>query len=419
MDIAQHICIQSITNEVYCFVDLDGHLDYETMIKAVELTNRAFPLLFCKFVEGHGKPYWEETDKTAADAIDLVNSADREKEIYLFTHKTINKYEGPQLSLKMIRNSENDYLCFALNHMIGDGAALKDLLYFISSVYSNLKQNPGYQPKSAMGDRSMNKVFKNLSFGYKLNMLTKRYNYAEHDNGVYFKLEGDDTKTFLVVHRIPAELFKQVKAYAKRRGATVNDILLAAYVRSLYKAMNHQVIVTCMMDMRKYLKSRDDVTFCDMVGNISCHLGRDIGASLAETLNKVKNAMHELKDSPIPVKDLFLLSRLYWILPYKLCIKILAGIYVNPIVTMTNIGIIDKNRLVFDGVNIKETFITSPARFSDYLQLAVTTYDNRVTLSSHLFGTQHDKRRVEALYDNVEEELRSAVFSEKRDVAGV
>lgn len=61
---------------------------------------------------------------------------------------------------------------------------------------------------------------------------------------------------------------------------------------------------------------------------------------------------------------------------------------------MTNIGIIDKNKLIFDGVNIKDTFICGSIKYKPYFQMAVTTFNNEITLSINFCGTKNDKIKI-------------------------
>ena len=70
---------------------------------------------------------------------------------------------------------------------------------------------------------------------------------------------------------------------------------------------------------------------------------------------------------------------------------------------MTNIGIIDKNKLVFDGLRIKDTFICGSIKYKPYFQIAVTTFDNEITLSINFCGTEGDKIKITeflATFDN-------------------
>lgn len=72
---------------------------------------------------------------------------------------------------------------------------------------------------------------------------------------------------------------------------------------------------------------------------------------------------------------------------------------------MTNIGIIDKKKLIFGGLNIKDAFICGSIKYNPYFQVAITTFDNEVTLSINFCGTYNDKNKIKEFLTVFDKEL--------------
>jgi len=199
----------------------------------------------------------------------------------------------------------------------------------------------------------------------------------------------------VVIRKILPERFLFIKAYAKENKATLNDVLLAAYIRSLHKALkiNH-ISLPCPIDLRRYLPNKRSEGICNLTSNIICDIGSDIGDTYKETLLKVRESMNAEKDSFSCLNGPFMLEMLFSMLPYKKAKQIVSKIFNNPPIAMTNIGIIHKNNLMFDGLNIKDTFISGSIKYKPYFQIAITTFDNKITLSVNFCGTENDRIKI-------------------------
>lgn len=85
--------------------------------------------------------------------------------------ETIDPEAGPQIRLTLVRKTEKDILCVVVNHMICDGAGLKEYLYLLASLHNQLYAQPDYIPVLTAGPRSALTVLKRLSPREKLQTL--------------------------------------------------------------------------------------------------------------------------------------------------------------------------------------------------------------------------------------------------------
>jgi NRPS condensation-like uncharacterized protein len=288
--------------------------------------------------------------------------------------------------------------------MISDGVGFKEYLYMLSSIYSNLKNNPNYVLDIKIGSRSTNQIFKNFNISDKLKILLTSAKLSKYDSGVIFPLEGDDSNPFILIRKIPRERFLLMRTYTKTNNATINDVLLSAYIRALYKVLKIKYLaLPCPVNLRRYIPNGKSEGICNLTSNMICEIGYEIGQTYEETILKVKNSMDSEKDNLSCLKGPLILEMAFSILPYKKAKQIISKSFNNPTIAMTNIGIIDKNKLVFDGLNIKDTFICGSIKYKPYFQIAITTFDNEITLSINFCGTEGDKIKITeflATFDN-------------------
>ncbi|MDR3594504.1 MAG: WS/DGAT domain-containing protein [Clostridium sp.] len=405
-DVMQHIFRKFNDHQLHCVIHFDTHIDESYLKKAVNISIGAFPILGCKFVEkSYFKfPYWEDCKFTSEDIVKIIEAETIEKTIEkLIVVKTRENF-GPQIMINVIRSVKSDSLCIIMNHMLSDGVGFKEYLYMLSSIYSYLKSNPNYVLDMKMSSRGTNQIFKKFNILDKIKILTTSAKLSKYNSGVVFPLEGDNNNPFILVRKIPREKFILIKAYAKTNNATINDVLLTAYIRSLCKVLkiNH-LSLPCPVDLRRYLPNRKSEGICNLTSNMICEVGYEIGQTYEETLLKVKNSMDSEKDNFSCLKGPLMIEIIFSILPYKKAKQIISKSFNNPTIAMTNIGIIDKNKLIFDGLNIKDTFICGSIKYKPYFQIAVTTFDNEITLSINFCGTESDKIKITeflSIFDN-------------------
>lgn len=199
-----------------------------------------------------------------------------------------------------------------------------------------------------------------------------------------------------------------VNAYGKSYGATVNDVLLTAYMRALQIFLQledgYNLAMPCAVDLRKYLPQRKARGICNLTSTIVCEIKIDSHDDFGDTLQKVKHSMDDEKNSISCLSGPMKLDILFGILPYKFIKRRIEKAFINPRIFMTNIGIIDKTKLIF-GCPVLNAYITGSIKYSPYFQLALTTFDEEITFSINFYGTENDREHIESFLSLVECEL--------------
>lgn len=336
----------------------------------------------------------------------------QERDVDAAVWKTLQKeadeINGPQVKITIIRNGKTDTLCVTINHMICDAAGFKDYLYLLSSIYTGVEKDPGYCPVPLTGKRNLRQIMKTFSWFDRLKIFTGNNDMTKPDTAK-FDFEGDLKHPFIEMKTIPREKVRQLKDYAKLRGATVNDVLLTAYIRTLYQQFGRVVAVPCAVDLRKYLPNRKAGSICNLVTNLTCDIGADIGTSFDRTLEKVKERMDQQKADIVSLKSILLMEAAFRVIPYRIMGKAVDPFFSNPPIAFTNLGILDKGKLTFGTAKMTGAWMTSSIKYVPYFQIAVSTFDDVMALSANLYGTQADRDKISSFLTEMVSELYGAV----------
>jgi NRPS condensation-like uncharacterized protein len=405
-DIMQCIFSSFNDHQLHCVINFNKHIDDICLKRAVDMSSRVFPLIKCRFVQKWRVAYWEECDFTSEDIVKIFETENPETEIEKLVVFKTDETIGPQIRINIARSQACDSICIIINHMLCDANGFKEYLYMLSSIYSHLIKDVNYKSDFIMGSRSAQQIFKQFSIFEKVKVLFSSAKLSKYDSGVEFKFEGDTNNPFIAKHNISSDRFLSIKSYARKNNATINDVILTAYIRVLHKFLNCRGIpIPCAVDLRKYLPEKNGEIICNLVSNMICDIGRDLGDTFNETLSKVKLSMDAEKRSLSCLNGPLLLEIIFKLLPYKIAKRIVTEKFKNPPIHITNIGQIDKSKLVFDNLEIRNSYINGSIKYKPYFQVAVTTFDNEVTFSINFSGTENDKGKIDDFLLALDEEI--------------
>lgn len=398
-----------------CVMHFDRMLDRSALKKAILFSIDSIPILRCRYVEEYYNSYWEHIDAIKyEDVITFIQSSNTAMDLEKIITEKTDTLSGPQIKVFVV-TSYKDTLCIIMNHMICDAAGFKDYLYLLSSIYSNLVINPSYIPSKVInGSRSILQVTSRISTLKRAKAIFSLYK-ADKQNLLTFPLStGVDSKPLILTYKLDG--VQCIKEYCKIHNATINDVILTAYYRSLYKILNlkHEtsMAIPIMIDLRRYLENRKAENICNLTSIISSKIRINYSEPFEATLLKVKNEMDSRKDKLPGIGDFEKLSLAFNTFPYFIIKKLLGSISIFPLITLTNIGILDSNKIRFRGACIDNMFMTGSIKYKPYFQLALTTFKNTITFTSNIYGTLEDKQKIQHFFHIIDEELTEAVAAQ-------
>ncbi len=200
-----------------------------------------------------------------------------------------------------------------------------------------------------------------------------------------------------------------LREYSKKYRVTINDIVLTAYLRALSRVLDvrrgKSLAIPCAIDLRRFLPGRKAEAICNLTSTIICDIGADIGDSFDATVIKVKQDMDEKKRNFSGLSGFALPGILFKLLPYAKAKELFKDKFINPVIFMTNIGVIDKSLLVFDNLPVLDAFVTGSIKYPPYFQLALTSFDDAITFSINLYGSENDREQINNFFNILDDEL--------------
>lgn len=406
-DILQSLFKEQKINDhtLHFAASFSGKLDLDLLKNSVSLSADAFPLIRCRFNNTGRRPYWEEIRYSTDEMVSFSETGNAAKNIDKFLGIALDETIGPQVRFGLFREDGKDTLVVLMNHMLCDAAGFKEYLYLLCGIYTDTQNNAAMLPP-VLGSRRFGQLLRAFSIREKIRILTSKNDMSTHDSAK-FDLEGDLSNPFIERRIIPYEAFTRLTAYAKSRHATINDLMLTAFIRALSRLFGRPVAVPSSIDLRKYLPDHKAESICNLDTNLTCDIGKELGTSFEQTLGSVKLVMDREKANTACLKSLILLEKMFDIFPYATAKGILEKSFSNAPIAFTNIGILDRNRLSFGTPEVTEAYMTGSIKYSPYFQMAISTYDNQASLSVNLYGTASDRKKISDFLDDVILELQT------------
>ena len=395
-------------HQLHCVINFDNKVNKDVMKRSIFLMLDVVPILGSIYVTDKGHPYWERVD--ISRYTDVIISTDNEVEFNSFITSKTNEFTGPQMKACLL-TSGKDSLAIIMNHMVCDASDFKEYLYLLSDLYSKIVKNFDYSPDYIVnGDRSLKRI--NSQFKLKDKIMAFAFQNKENNkNSSYkFPMSGEkETNPFILIHKLHKDRYLIIKEYYKRYNITLNDVVLAAYYRVLYNMLDidskSDLNIPIMVDMRRNLKDKTVDALCNLSSTAITHIDHNINDEFYDTVVKVNKDMNLKKSKFIGLNGLIKLSIIFRIFNYKISNSLVERALKNPLICMTNIGILDFEKLQFEGVSIDEAYECGSIKYKPHFQLALSSFNDSITFSVNLYGSSEDKEIIEHFFNLLDEEL--------------
>lgn len=217
-------------------------------------------------------------------------------------------------------------------------------------------------------------------------------------------------RPFILTHKLERERTAALKDYGRAKGATLNDVVLTAYYRCLFQRLalspGTKLTIPVMVDMRRYLRETGElVSLTNLTSTVSTRLEYRPEERFEGTLVRVKAIMDEKKGSNIGLNGFIKLNLMYSIFGDRIANRLLKSSLKNPLICMTNVGILDAAQISFGELCPHDAFLCGSIKYKPYFQLAMSSYEGEITLSVNLYGNPSDRDRVLSFFDEIDREL--------------
>ena len=393
-------------------LEFDSRLDFDRLIKALDLTLDAEPILGCRLVKRWWRPHWERLDEGNREVLALAKDA---REYEAFKHAPIDPYIGPQIKACLLRTPDRDRLLIKVAHEVSDASGVRQIVKIISSIYSTLAHNPEYRPEPNInGDRSIWQVLSHVPWhAYPIIL----YNYYRvYMIPLFFPLGtlhlpviADNDRTLEFVSRtVPEDLLKCIIEYGRQRNGTLNDVVMAALFHAMTKASDwdhkSQLRLRITVDLRRFKPADIVGGVCNLGGMEIVDLGTDLNDDFNYTLKRISSFMHQRKANWIGINDYVGLAPMSIFYPHNLMTRMIVLIVETstnsgqaPYV-LTNMGAIEQKDVTFDVPPI-EARLLPPVDYPPHIIICFNSYNKSLSISAGSWPCS--KRYIERCLDEM------------------
>lgn len=268
----------------------DGGIEAEVMREATMRLIASDPYLRSRYTEVEGRPVWEETPKESWNGAFFIEQGGQP---LTTPPPPLDVRKGPQVRVGLYRDGEGDRLAVTCHHGFCDAGGALAIARDVISVYRRLMENRDHRPPER---NPCNRSIKRI-----LNLHTReerREALAEEEPFVdrwSFPAERPGRGRPRVASRTLApERLKLIKAFGKEHGATVNDVLVAAFFLAFRKIRDDpsdigspRSILTSVDLRRRYPGLYDDCPIANLSAAYEITLTAGEGAGLEDIIGDV------------------------------------------------------------------------------------------------------------------------------------
>ena len=399
---------------VHVELNYDFVPDIEALKTVIICAFEKVPVLRSKFVDNKLWTHWEIMPYTIDDVFTVSYPDDVKTAVDEFLTQYIAPTESIQMKIALFIKDGKSTLCMIENHMCMDGG---DLKYFLQEFCENYSKyvSDGISPVNfRTGSRSYDDVYSGFSKTEAgvARRLFKNIN-ARDDHRFPLTKDSIQDSSFIARKQFSAETLDKLKAKGKELGATINELLLASYFYSVYELAEYPesdtVMISNAIDLRRHMESVDNKGFTNHTSWMQCAIP-ERGKDIFETVKYVIASSNKFKkDKFMGLYGLPLLNFGYNFLPHGVSEEIIKIGYSNPLMAMSNIGILNGQHFALCGNEPADAFMSGAVKYKPFVLLTATTYKNVITLSMCVRGNDEDRQIVSKFFELMEKNINTII----------
>ncbi len=386
----------------------NGEIDLALLRKSLFYIVEKYPVLRSSFEHSSINPHWKvNEDFCEEEMAERIVCDDLVKSVHTSLAEEISADSKFQFKLTAHYCDGKTAVSLIVNHMCMDGT---DFKYFISKIvegYNILLDGGDISTLSLKtGERGAEQIYKNMSEedAEKAKGLYKNVSRTGIKNRFAFTKDTDCTTCFNL-RKLSSDTVQSLKRKGKEYGATLNDVFIAAYARAISSRLaetdDERIVVTSMKNLRDHIEGGESEDMTNLTGFMPCVLDR-VEGDFSDTLKTVAEKNRQSKEDKFcGLYGLPLMALAFKVFPFSIAELAIKIGYENPLIGMSNIGIISEEGVTFGGCECVDAFVTGATKFKPYIQLTATTFKGETTLCIAQKCSDEDRRRINELLDEI------------------
>lgn len=383
-------------------VDYDFVIDVEKFKNTVICCLECAPFMHSQVISSPVAPYWRVSEYHIDDMVRVSFVDDIDKARQEFFKNSIPLKSNVQMHMGVFICNSKTYICFYWNHMCFDGGGFKAFWSDICKNYTVYVENNIPPVNFSSGSRKYTDVYKDMTTE-KAKRAKKQLANVSPKAKRTLPFDNEKTENVIISAReISAESFSKALSYCKSVGATVTDMLIAAYITALGKVSglngDDDISVACATDLRRHIKDLSAIGYTNHVSFAHCALERK-GVDFKETLSLVSKKTKELKaDEFMGLHGLPLLNFAYKSMTYIQAETLVKLFYNNPVLSVSNVGAIDTEAFSLAHNKPFSAFVAGSAKNKPCAVMTALSINGVLKASICLRGNEKDKEVLESFF---------------------
>lgn len=402
--------------QLNCVMELDCYIDKEILNKAIRLLLIEEPVLTSRFVTDGKEACWQvRPELMERDFCSVVPTMNCEEDVLKFVNRPIHEEVDPLFDVCVFRGQSTDTLCIKISHSCADGRGTKDFVERLNRIYNELVNDPSIRTREKNGTRAQVKLFREVS---RDELYKSLFNHSAQDSigcrFPYLSQRSEKGNSSLVVKYIGQDEFRRIRSIAKKYGATVNDLFIAALFRTNWNLDNlsetENTSLGCTVDLRQYLPEREMDTICNLSSVFNIVLQKNLTGSFGDTLRQVVEETKKLKEAFLGADFPFtyeILSRIGFDEMYRHITSDQPEKENWSPFVFSNLGVIGSGKMTWDHASVRKLYITGPALNPPMSLIVATTYDDVVAFTFAYSRLSVTEKLADAYLELALEELKS------------
>ena len=211
---------------------LDGGIDAGILREATMKVIASDPYLRSRYAEVDGLPVWEEIPPGEWEKAFVLGAAGEDP--LRTPPPPLDVRAGPQVRVGLYRGAERDIVAVTCHHGFCDAAGVMAVAREVFVAYRRLTADPAYRPPSRKPyERGTDRILALYSEEERQQALAEEEPFVDRWS---FPVERMGRGAPRIASRTLApERLGRIKAFGRAHGATVNDVLIAAFFLALLK----------------------------------------------------------------------------------------------------------------------------------------------------------------------------------------
>ncbi len=372
---------------------------------------KAAPVFHSKFIDNHIAPYWLVSDYSIDDVLTVKETSDLEKSADEFLLQGIDVRSNVQMKIAILTDKGKCKICFRWNHMCMDGGDLKQFLADFFRNYNRYANDRNAAFDFKNGSRSYKEVYRDFSPADR-KKAKKLYSAVSAENTHHLpftKAEKTDRK-ILVRHKVDKGIFENARLIGKAYGATVNDVIAAAYIRAFYEISgcntDEKVGMSCAIDLRRYIKNLRNTGYTNHTAFLPCTVNGK-GRTITSDLISVRQSTKQVKaDKFMGLHGLPLLNLGYSTMIHAQAELLVGAFYKNANLSISNVGKFDVDAFCIGNRKPIGAAVAGAAKEKPCAMMTALTFEGELALSICIRGNDKDAEMLKKFLCLIEKNLK-------------